>query len=53
MKGRQVAMTVYLPPNKYWLLKSLSRRSGQSMQSVMRRGLDSVLAELQRSVRPR
>src|SRR5207245_368119 len=24
MKGRQVAMTLYLPPQKYWLLKSVS-----------------------------
>lgn len=45
MKGRQVALTMYLTPRKYWLLKALSRRSGYSMQHMLRTALDSVLAD--------
>jgi hypothetical protein len=45
MKGKQVAMTVYLPPKKYWLLKWLSDRRGQSMQHLLRQALDQVLAD--------
>jgi hypothetical protein len=45
MKGRQVALTMYLPPRKYWLLKALSRKSGLTMQHLLRRALDDVLAD--------
>ena len=53
MKGRQVAMTLYLPPHKYWLLKSLSHRTGISMQFLLRRALDEVLADTHRTAPPR
>jgi hypothetical protein len=53
MKGRQVAMTLYLPPDKYWLLKSVSHRSGITMQFLLRRALDVVLAETHRTAPPR
>lgn len=43
MKGKQVAMTVYLPPKKYWLLKWVSNRKGVSMQNLLRQALDQVL----------
>jgi Ribbon-helix-helix domain len=45
MKGRQIALTMYLPPRKYWLLKAVSRRTKVSMQFLLRRALDEVLAE--------
>ncbi len=45
MKGKQVALTLYLPPRKYWLLKSISERNGRSMQDLLRGALDQVLAE--------
>lgn len=48
MKGKQVALTLYLPPRKYWLLKSVSHRSGYSMQVLLRRALDEALAEAHR-----
>jgi hypothetical protein len=48
MKGKQVAMTLYLPPNKYWLLKSLSHRRKLSMQFLLRQALDQVLLETAR-----
>jgi hypothetical protein len=48
MKGRQVAMTLYLPPNKYWLLKWLSHRKGLSMQSLLRDAVDGVLEDAAR-----
>jgi len=48
MKGKQVAMTLYLPPPKYWLLKWLSRRTGQSMQSLLRQAVDEVLEDAAR-----
>ena len=43
MKGNQVAMTLYLPPKKYWLLKWLSRKRGVSMQALLREAIDEVL----------
>lgn len=51
MKGRQVALTLYLPPGKYWLLKALSKRSGVSMQHLLRTALDQALVEAHRSTR--
>jgi hypothetical protein len=53
MKGRQVAMTLYLPPQKYWLLKSVSHRTGTTMQLLLRRALDTVLADTHRTAPPR
>ena len=49
MKGKQIPLTLYLPPRKYWLLKSVSHRSGYSMQVLLRRALDDVLAEANRA----
>jgi len=45
MKGKQVALTMYLSPNKYWTLKAASRRSGCSMQQLLRTALDQVLVD--------
>ena len=49
MKGKQIVLSLYLPPRKYWLLKSISHRSGYSMQVLLRRALDEVLAEAHRN----
>jgi hypothetical protein len=49
MKGQQIAMTMYLPPRKYWLLKALSRKAGSSMQQLLREALDEVLLRQHRS----
>ncbi len=51
MKGRQVALTLYLPPGKYWLLKALSQKRNISMQFLLRAALDQVLAEAHQSGR--
>jgi hypothetical protein len=48
MKGKQIALTLYLPPSKYWLLKALSHRRNLSMQFLLRAALDQVLAETHR-----
>jgi hypothetical protein len=48
MKGKQVPLTLYLPPNKYWLLKWLSRRKALSMQALLRQAVDEVLEEAAR-----
>ena len=45
MKGKQVALTLYLPPRKYWLLKALSQKCNVPMQSLLRRALDEVLRD--------
>jgi hypothetical protein len=45
MKGKQIALTLYLPPRKYWLLKALSHKSGLSMQYMLRLALDEVLKD--------
>ena len=46
LKGKQVPMTLYLAPRQYWLLKSLSARSGFSMQFLLRQALADVLTKL-------
>jgi hypothetical protein len=43
MKGKQVPLTLYLPPKKYWLLKWVSSRREISMQALLRRAVDAVL----------
>ncbi len=48
MKGKQVALTLYLPPKKYWLLKAISQRSEVSMQHLLREALDQVLTDTYR-----
>lgn len=48
MKGKQVALTLYLPPSKYWLLKALSNKRNLSMQFLLRSALDQVLADAHR-----
>ena len=53
MKGKQIALTMYLPPRKYWLLKAVSRKTKVSMQILLRRALDEVLAEGERAVTDR
>lgn len=50
MKGKQVALTLYLPPQKYWLLKSISETSGMSMQHLLRGALDQVLVQEYQSI---
>ena len=45
LKGKQVPLTLYLPPKKYWLLKWLSSRREISMQALLRQAVDAVLAE--------
>lgn len=45
MKGKQVAMTLYLPPNKYWLLKRVCKRKDLSMQAVLRGAVDGILGK--------
>jgi hypothetical protein len=52
MKGKQIALTLYLPPRKYWLLKALSYQSGISMQVLLRRALDDVLTDEHRRSPP-
>lgn len=45
-KGKQIPVTLYLGPRQYWLLKSLSARSGFSMQFLLREALAEVLAKV-------
>ena len=48
LKGKQVPVTLYLSQKKYWLLKALSHRSGETMQSLLRRSVDEVLTQAHR-----
>jgi hypothetical protein len=43
MKGKQVPLTLYLAPKKYWLLKWISDQSGLSMQHLVRSALEDVI----------
>jgi hypothetical protein len=52
-KGNQIPVTLYLPRRHYWLLKSLSARSGFSMQFFLRRALYDVLIEVNDRLDPR
>jgi len=45
MKGKQVPLTLYLPPRKYWLLKWVCRRKEVSMQALLRQAVDAILEE--------
>jgi hypothetical protein len=53
LKGKQVPLTLYLAPRQYWLLKSVSARSGFSMQFLLRQALFDVLAEVNQRTDPR
>lgn len=48
MKGKQVPMTLYLTPKKYWLLKWVSSQKELSMQALLRRAVDEILEEATR-----
>jgi len=50
MKGKQVALTLYLSPKKYWLLKAISRRAEVSMQHLLREALEQVLSDTYRNL---
>lgn len=43
MKGKQVQVSLYLPPEQYWLLRATCKRTGFSMQYLLRRALAEVL----------
>jgi hypothetical protein len=45
MKGKQLQVSLYLPPEQYWLLRATSQRTGFSMQYLLRRALDTVLRD--------
>ena len=53
LKGKQVPLTLYLAPRQYWLLKSLSERSGFSMQFLLRQALFDVLGAVNERTDPR
>lgn len=53
LKGKQIPLTLYLAPKQYWLLKSLSARSGFSMQFLLRQALADVLTRLNDRTDPR
>ncbi|MBV8145253.1 MAG: ribbon-helix-helix domain-containing protein [Gammaproteobacteria bacterium] len=48
LKGRQYQISLYLPPEQYWLLRATSRRTGFSMQYLLRQALEAVLREARR-----
>ncbi len=52
LKGKQIPMTLYLAPRQYWLLKSLSARSGFPMQFLLRQALADVLTRLNERTDP-
>ena len=48
LKGKQFQISLYLPPEQYWLLRATSKRTGFSMQYLLRRALDTVLRDARR-----
>jgi len=49
-RGKQIPVTLYVPVHDYWLLKSLCKETGHTMQFVLKRGLGEALRELQETV---
>lgn len=45
LKGRQVQISVYLPPRQYWSLRAATTKTGLSIQDLMRRALEQVVRE--------
>lgn len=43
-KGKQIGMSLYLPPSKYWALKGISKRRNETMQVLLRDAVDQILA---------
>ncbi len=48
LKGKQIQISLYLPPEQYWLLRATSKRSGFPMQYLLRRALEAVLKDARR-----
>lgn len=48
LKGKQFQISLYLPPEQYWLLRATSKRTGFSMQYLLRQALEAVLKEARR-----
>jgi len=48
LKGKQYQISLYLPPEQYWLLRATSKRTGFSMQYLLRQALEGVLKEARR-----
>jgi predicted DNA-binding protein len=48
LKGKQMQISLYLPPEQYWFLRATSKRTGFSMQYLLRRALDNVLRDARR-----
>ena len=48
LKGKQYQISLYLPPEHYWLLRATSKRTGFSMQYLLRQALEVVLREARR-----
>ena len=45
LKGRQVQISLYLPPQQYWSLRAATRKTGLSIQVLLRRALERVVRE--------
>jgi hypothetical protein len=43
-KGKQISMSLYLAPRKYWALKVISKRRNETMQCLLRDAVDELLA---------
>jgi predicted DNA-binding protein len=48
LKGKQMQISLYLPPEQYWFLRATSKRTGFSMQYLLRKALDNVLRDARR-----
>jgi len=48
MKGKQAQISLYLPLSQLALLRATSKRTGFSMQYLLRRALEHVLKEARR-----
>jgi hypothetical protein len=49
LKGRQVQISLYLPPKQYWSLRAATTKTGLSIQALLRRALEQVVNDVRRA----
>lgn len=46
LKGRQVQISLYLRPAQYWSLRAATKKTGLSIQDLLRPAVDRVVEEV-------
>ena len=49
LKGRQVQISLYLPPAQYWSLRAATKSTGLSIQDLLRPAVDQAVKQVRRA----